>query len=61
MDKVKTFTKLITDTQQSITEAEVHLSPEDFMDYCDTMYTMITYWQEIIKKLETDESTSNKS
>lgn len=48
MNKQK-INQIIGQIEKSIEEIEPHLNEEEFKDYCDNAYSMISYWKQQIK------------
>jgi hypothetical protein len=55
MDK-QIINQIIGQIEKSIDQIEPSLDKEEFKDYCDNAYTLISYWKQQIKLNKDDNS-----
>ena len=44
--------QVIGQLEASIEKAEGYLDDEQFQDYCDSVYTAITHWRVVLRKIK---------
>lgn len=47
---------MIGQLEASITKVEKHLHNDEYREYCDAIYTAITYWRTILKQIRDEKS-----
>lgn len=47
--------QVIGQIEASMDKIETNIEEEEYKDYCDSAYTLITYWKIELKKLKTNE------
>lgn len=47
--------QIIGQIEASMDKIESNIEEEEYKDYCDSAYTLITYWKIELKKLKTSE------